>query len=178
MCGRRSRLLLLALFFVGPSLCFPQESGQPISTQSDKQIIERLLTDLTASLQESNNIAQASALQLTTFNQLKAAYDKLAQKLPVYEQTITTLQDSLDRSATSLAKAQADLQTATQLLQDYKAQLQMLSDALSNYKSDTDKEVQSLRLSNSGWEIAGITFGVISLGEGVYIAGHLLGWWK
>jgi hypothetical protein len=170
--------LLSALLCAGPSLCYPQSTEQPISKQSDKQIIERLLTDLTQSLQAAKSIQINSTLQTATYDQQMILYKKLEEKLPGYEATIKRLSDSLDKSDSSLQSTKDDLSKAISSSEDLKQQLQMASTALSNYKTDTDNEVAALRLSSQGWKVAGITFGIIALGEGVYIIGHALGAWK
>ncbi len=166
-------LLSLALLCAGLSSSYPQDAAPLPQTQSDRQLIERLLKDLTDSSQEAANILRDSQLQLLTFDQLKAAYNSLALKLPSYEQTITTLQSHLDQSDTSLSKAQQDLAQAQKQASDLQSQLQTLSLALSNYKSATDKEVRNLELENGGWQI-GAFIGVGAAGGAIAGKGDLL----
>jgi len=169
--------LCLALAFAGSPLWCQQEIAPLPQTLNDKQLIERLLKDLTDSSQEATSILRDSQLQLLTFGQLKAAYNSLAVKLPSYERTITDLQRLLDQSDTSLSKAQQDLAQAQRQAEDLQRQLATLSSALSNYKSATDKEVRNLEMQRNAWKIAGITLGIATAAETVYIIGHAMKSW-
>jgi len=168
--------LVLAFLLAGSSLCQGQTNAQPQTLPA----ITQPLPPLDLSLQTPDQLWQllwpawttlkdSLQLQITQQQQQAQTQASSEQLKPSETQTTNDLQSNLQQASQAQNQASTSTTSATQSSTQSSTDLTQAQATKVQVDKAVKDAVANLEISRNGWKIAGITFGVVAIVEGIFI---------